>query len=54
MGLFMKKKAKRKPPSKPKIRKVESGAKGKRKPPAASTEKDKEELIQIWDEDLCE
>jgi len=54
MGLLMKKKAKRKPPSKPKIRKVESGAKGKSKPESQSSAKDKEELIQIWDEDLCE
>jgi hypothetical protein len=50
----MRKKAKRKPPSKPESHKVESGAKGKSKPQTASTTKDKEELIRIWDEDLCE
>lgn len=48
----MRKKAKRKAPSKPKIRSVESGPKGKRKTPSAT--KEKEELIRIWDEDLCE
>ncbi len=48
----MRKKTKRKPPSKPKIRKVESGAKGKRK--TQTSVKEKEELIRIWDEDLCE
>ena len=50
----MRKKAKRKSPSKPKIRKVESGARGKRKSQTSATAKDKEELIRIWDEDLCE
>lgn len=48
----MRKKAKRKVPSKPKSRKVKSGSKGK--PKALSTVKEKEELIRIWDEDLCE
>lgn len=50
----MRKKAKRKAPSKPKNRKVESGAQGKPKPKTQTTAKDKEELIRIWDEDLCE
>jgi len=50
----MRKKAKRKPSTKPKARKVESGSKGKLKPKIPSTAKDKEELIRIWDEDLCE
>lgn len=50
----MRKKAKRKPPSKPKSRKVESGLKGKRKPGTPVSIKEKEELIRIWDEDLCE
>ncbi len=50
----MRKKAKRKPPSKPESRKVESGAKGKRKSQTPSTANEKEELIRIWDEDLCE
>lgn len=48
----MRKKAKRTPASKPKTRKMESSPRGKRKPPSAA--KDKEELIRIWDEDLCE
>jgi hypothetical protein len=52
MEPVMRKKAKRKAPSKPKSRKVESGLKGKRKPPFIT--KEKEELIRIWDEDLCE
>jgi hypothetical protein len=52
MEAFMRKKGKRKSISKPKIRKVETGSRGKRKPP--SNTKDKEELIRIWDEDLCE
>jgi len=46
------KKTKRKSPSKPHSRKVESNAKGK--PKSQTTAKDKEELIRIWDEDLCE
>ncbi len=50
----MRKKAKRNPPSKPKPRKVESGSKGKSKPKTPSTAKEQEELIRIWDEDLCE
>jgi len=48
----MRKKTKRNPASKPKTRKMESSPRGKRKPP--STAKDKEELIRIWSEDLCE
>ena len=52
MEPVMRKKPKRKLPSKPKSRKVESGSKGKPKTP--STNKDKEELIRIWNEDLCE
>jgi hypothetical protein len=52
MEPVMRKKAKRKAPSKPKSRKVKSGSKGKRKAP--STEREKEELIRIWNEDLCE
>ena len=48
----MRKKANRKAAAKPKSRKVESGSKGKRKSPA--TAKEKEELVRIWNEDLCE
>lgn len=48
----MRKKAKRNPTAKPKTRKVNSALKVNRKPPA--TVKDKEELIRIWGEDLCE
>jgi hypothetical protein len=71
MEPVMRKKAKRKPPSKPKIRRVEGGPdttedteKANRKQdsrtsrissgPCPATAKDKEELIRIWDEDLCE
>jgi ribosome modulation factor len=54
MDLQMRKKAKRKPLSRPKSRKVESGSKGKSKPKTPSDAKDKEELIRIWDADLCE
>lgn len=50
----MRKKAKRKGPPKPKSRKVESGPRGKRKPGTPASLKEKEELIRIWDEDLCE
>jgi hypothetical protein len=54
MEPVMSKKAKRKLPPKPKIRKVESAPGGKRKPGTSASIKDKEELIRIWDEDLCE
>jgi hypothetical protein len=54
MEPVMRKKAKRKPSTKPKSRKVESGSRGKPKPQTPSTAKEKEELIRIWDEDLCE
>jgi hypothetical protein len=54
MVLPKRKKAKRKFPSKPKIRRVGTGSKGKSKSPATSNVKEKEELIRIWDEDLCE
>ena len=50
----MRKKARIKSPSKPKIRKVESSPKGKLKPRTPSATQNKEELIRIWDEDLCE
>lgn len=64
----MKKKAKRKAPSQPKSRKVEGGPvttertegandrqdSGISPGPCPATAKDKEELIRIWDEDLCE
>ncbi len=50
----MRKIAKSNPLPKPKSRKVESGSRGKSKPQTPSTAKDKEELIRIWDEDLCE
>jgi len=52
MEPVMRKKSKRKAPSKPKTRKVEPGSKGK--PKALTTDKEKEELIRIWNEDLCE
>ncbi|MDH3257396.1 MAG: hypothetical protein OEM27_07245 [Nitrospinota bacterium] len=48
------KKAKPKRASKPKIRKTESGAQKKPKLKTPSTAKEQEELIRIWDEDLCE
>ena len=48
----MRKKPKGKAPSKLKSRKVPSGSRGKRKTPTITIEK--EELIRIWNEDLCE
>ena len=48
----MSKKAKPKRSSKP--RKAESGPQKKPKPKTPSTAKEQEELIRIWDEDLCE
>jgi hypothetical protein len=50
----MRKKVKRKAPPKPKTRRVESGSRGKSKPKTPSRAKEQEELIRIWDEDLCE
>ena len=54
VGMNTRKKAKPKRASKPKIRKTESGAQKKPKLKTPSTAKEQEELIRIWDEDLCE
>ena len=50
----MRKKAAKKAVVKPKSRRVSSASGGKRKPLNTSTAKDKEKLIRIWNEDLCE